>query len=152
MRRALHFAWLASVGLSRGVALYLVTGDPITVVPYTVFELAKRVPYGPINSSIHLKLKQSRKTKRFLDELARTSGISSIRVLITSSLDYSGILAVRQRNRGFVFVEAEEGFDQHSSSIKIARPDDTHVTLRFSALGRGNPVEWRVSLSEVLPC
>jgi hypothetical protein len=148
--KGVHYGVWVGGALLNGAAMYALTNNLFLAVPYGAAQLVSNIPYPMATSAVHLSFLQRGKTQGLLKRLADVPGVAAVKVLLTGSIEFSRLLAVRELKQGFVFVEADERLEAHFPSVKIADPDTTWLELKFSIAGIPNETELRLPVSAVL--
>ena len=152
--RVLHYVLETGFQFVKASIAWHATGSISAGLAVLAFDLIKMPPMITAQSLTDLSLRYWWRKLTTLREIAKTPGVTRIRVLTTGETSFTGILARRQENTGLIFVDAERtlpavipGF---GTPIPVADLSERHVRLVLVHDGVSELSFWLPTLGQLL--
>lgn len=152
--QALHYILETAMQFVKAGLVWQASGSLAAGLGVLAFELIKMPPMITAQSLADLGLRYWWVKRRTLHSLAASPGVSRVRVLTTGEAEFKGILAVRKRNTGLIFMDSDAplpaGIPGFGAPIPVADLSSRRVRLELEHGGQLDPVVWSPTLGELL--
>ncbi|MBI5246601.1 MAG: hypothetical protein HY923_05425 [Elusimicrobia bacterium] len=152
--RVLHYALETAFQFVKAGVVWHASGSVTAGLGVLAFEIVKLPPMITAQSLMDLGLRYWWRKLSTLRELAKTPGVSRIRVLTTGEAQFSGILARKQENTGLVFMDAKQPLPAEikgfGAPIPVADLGERRVRLALEHDDRTELTFWEPSLGDLL--
>ncbi|MBI3542575.1 MAG: hypothetical protein HY075_04795 [Deltaproteobacteria bacterium] len=152
-----HPILVAGMGIGYTAALYSRTQEPLAILSFISYEVAKFPAMLLRNSIIELSARQAIARWKKLRSISKIPGISRFSMLTASYIEREGTYFQRQRNSGYVFVESEEPLkadgdwiEEFGAPIEVTNLEETKLSLRLKLGEFEHEVAWETTLKDIL--
>jgi len=150
----LHVAYSVLWEATKAFLAYKATHSVAATAMIEVFELAASPAMATARSLADLGFRYWRRKLGLLKELARTPGVSRVKVLTTAEVSFAGPIARSADNTGLIFVESAdelpEQLGRFGAPLALGDVGSSRVRLVFIQGGETSSASWTPTLKELL--